>query len=616
MPKQFIDFDGDAVDLVRDTYTQASGYQSPLMEQYRRDWLGFLAYKDMSERDPDMPNVTMPKLMSIVETKSPGTIDSLFGRRPIIPFTSKREEFEKAAEVITDVFDELLHKAGIYVEGSLLTKIKTTYGTAYMNVIPWYEKIREKSWVIDSMGMPKLQERETYRLRLKIETWAPWEILHCPFATTLMTEEGCRYVIKIQLASKRGIKKLAMKGGYPNLDLDLLDRSPSYGVHYREGHWGHKLLAAYGIAEPIEDQDMGIILRYESPERYADIWVGGGVEVELRDGGNTFAKENGGHGLINLSKISHIMPPHTQWRWYGIGEAKTNEIQIAMLNDLMNLAFRAHGLQNQPVVFFRKGKLDVDEIVFGVGRRIPVKTNDERPISDDVLIHEGRGLARDHYLLQDKVERNIDLAANQFAPGRGELTDTDNTATEIAVTEEKGSIQEEQGIKLNEHEFIDDFGRKGTSIIEMASNNADIAEIVGDERAMQVWSLNPNDLPGGYNMEFKGSGRVRQLALKQRSMRLLAPVIQGSEVKRLGGFERMILDVHDVSDKDIDKLILTDEEIAQQQQREAMLAFLEAAAGGGQITGSKPKPKGKEKESPTSTPTRQLKESTIQQVKG
>ena len=47
-----------------------------------------------------------------------------------------------------------------------------------------------------------------------------------------------------------------------------------------------------------------------------------------------------------------------------------------------------------------------------------------------------------------------------------------------------------------------------------------------------------------------------------------------------------------------------------------MLAFLEAAAGGGQITGSKPKPKGKEKESPTSTPTRQLKESTIQQVKG
>lgn len=566
-----IDFDGQALALIDDAYSLANNVQTVFHTQYRRDWLSYNAFLDMSERDPDMPNIALPKLFSIVETKAPADTDALFGIRPIIPFEARRDEFEEQSDIQTEVLDELLHKAGIYEEGSLLIKMKILFGTSFMDVLPLYELVTEKSLKQTSMGL-EVKETKAWRLRLKVETWAPWEVLVDPFATNLSTEEGCRYVLKLQLASKRAIKELFTKGAYPNFDIERLDAAPGSRTTYKDGHKGLEMMRNFGIPEPQKDDDMGILVRYESPERYIDSWMG---EVVLRDIDNPFK-----HKKINLSKITHVTQPHSQARFWGIGEAKPNEIQIAMLNDLWNLTLAAHAIANQPAVFFRKGHVNMEDIVFGVGRRIPVDTESNRPITDDILVHGGTGLPTDHYNLPAVIERNIDLTSGQFAPGRGEVTSRrDTSATEILTTTELGNQRQEGSIKLGENSFMADFGSKAASIVDQFGTMGDVAETVGQERAFQAITMNPAELPGGFNIGFKGSGRVADERIKFSQLSEIAPLLIQSPTVRPGGVERTILKLTRFNNKEIDEMQLTEEEIAQQQQQQLIIQAIAAQGG-------------------------------------
>ncbi len=557
--KARLDFDGNAFDLVEAAVSAAEERQNIRNDQFRKEWWLYLAYKDQSERDPDMPNIALPKLYSMIENKTPRETAAVFGNRPIAPIVARRDTFQPLADLQTEVLDDLLTKAGVWEEGHLAIKMKILYGTALMGCIPYYKRIKERALVPGPQGM-QVVEREVHRLRLQLETWAPWEILVDPEATGLREPGDCRYMVKIQLISKRDIMAGYEQGRYPDLDVDRLQNYRGPTSRWRGEHFGHQMLADLGLPAPSDDDDMGVLLRYESPERYIDMWQG---EITLRDGDNPFE-----HGLINASRLIHTLAPHSQNRFWGIGEAQPNEIQLAMLDDLWNLTFAAHGMANQPLVFFRKGAVDPDDIIFDLGRRIPVDTNSDRPIRDDVDVQAGTGLPRDHYMLPQVVERNIDLVSAEFDPSRGEVAVGSQTATEINLLAEQGSKRQEGTIQLAERVFMTDFALKTLRTIDQFASFDDYAEILGPDQAVLMFTASPEDLPGGHNFEFQGSAQVNELFQKRRALGDIAEVLVNSPTARPGGVERTLLKLSNFNQDEVDDMQLTPDEVVRKMQIE------------------------------------------------
>lgn len=565
-----LDFDStDGVKLVQNAYQNCDDFMTPRLTQYQRDIDLYNAYLDMTNRDSTLPQIALPKMFTICETKAPRDTKALFGRRPVLSWTSNRKEFKPISKIQVVYTDDLLSKARQYVHGSLLIKMKMLYGTAYQNVIPYYEKVIEKSLTIDPRLGIVPQQKEAYRLRLKIETWAPWEVYVDPAATSLEEPGSCRYIIKIQMTTKSAIKALHAKGAYPVLDLDKLEQPAVTNLssgRYMSQHWGVKMLKDFGLNFPDDDNDLGILLRYESPDRYIDLWNG---DVVLRDDDNPYNMKK-----INLSRIIHTQAPHTANQFHGIGEAKPNEVLISMLNDTQSLTFGSHGLINQPVVFFRKSALDVDDLIWGMGQRIPISSQSDRPISDDIQVSSGESLPKEHYLLKQSLEGDIQDTSGLHNVNQGkELEGGTGTATEVSILKETGDDRQEGSIKLGELMFLADYTTKVTSIIEQFSSFEDIAECCGEQDALKVYTANPEDMPGGYNNTFKGSDYVSNILVKQRNFKEVLPFILQAPAAKVDSITRKLLELHQFDDDEIAELMYTEEEMALlYQQQAAMLA--------------------------------------------
>jgi len=568
-----LDFDGDPLELVEAAFEHADTMQSVRNNQYTRDFLLWNAVLDMADRDNDATNIMLPKIYSIVENKSAKETRALLRKRPFLSWGSRRDEFKGICESQVEVVDVLLDKAGFYDEAEFANKLKILYGTSFMSALPWYEKVIQTDLVQGPYGEPKRIPREAYLLRLALETWAPWEVMVDPYATGLERPGQCRYVIKIQTASKRQIRDAYADGKYPGLDLDRLLEYPRHdsGGHFKDHPWGQQMMAEMGLPVPQGDDDIGILLRYQSEDRYIDVWQGA---VTLSDGDNPFS-----HNLINLSRFHHTQMPNTSGRFWGVGEAKPNEVQASMLDDLYNLMFSAHGFSDQPVIFYREDAVDnVDDLQLALGNRIALKGEKDRPISDSVFIDRGQGLPADHYLLTDRVERNMDLTAAEFGTQRGEVeSGGERLATEVALAHQEGSARQEASVRRGENVFLKDFTHKILSIVNQSGSIDDYAEILGEERAMEMYTMAPDELPGGYETTFKGSDWVSHLMVKQRNMKEALPLILNSEYAKQYGVLKQHLNLLEFTEKEIAEMLYTEEEMSIINQM-AMLAELAMGA--------------------------------------
>lgn len=545
-----LDFDGDPLRLVEAAYKQAKDYQYVIFNQCKRDYLLYRAYVDMTNRDNTLPNIALPKVFSIVEMKAPEDVRALLGTRPYLPLEAKREEFQPIVEVQTELLDEYLNRGNFFVKASNMFKMKTLYGFAGMDFLPYYETFSQKVMVPNAYGIPDFVRQDIQRLRLKIRVWAPWEVFIDPYATNIEEPDGCRYIIKFMLTSKKAIIDAYNMGAYPNLDLDKLDKGGS--DLKSTDHWGYDMLRGFGLEMPEGDDDMGVLMRYESADRYIDNWNGG---VTLRDVPNPFSKQLGGHGRINFARITHIQDPHTQNQIWGIGEAKPNEIQAEMLNDLYNNWFRREQIAGEPIIFYRDQAVTADDLVWVSGNRVSVRGDDGRPIGDSIQVHTGSEMPKDQYMMIEKVERNMDLTARSFPVNRGEQQKGDPTATEIVNLRETGMASQENSIKLGEQIFLKSVAELCLGHIEQFGRFDDFVEVVGQERALTLYTANPADLPGGYNIDFKGSNRVVNQLIKQRNLKELAGPLVDLLSKGQFSLAKFMMEAHEFTKQEIEPIL-------------------------------------------------------------
>ena len=586
-----IDFDGEPLKLFRNAFDAADEHQDVRDQQYERDYQNYHAFLDMSLRNPDRSNVTIPKIRSLVNTKAPGEIKAAVGSRPYIPFTARRPDFEEFAEGQSKVLDHQLEMGRFYSEFVLADIMNILYGTAFMEAVPYFKAETRRIPMPIIAQTPFGPEIVDYQvqtiplqlLRLKIRAWAPWELKVDPIARGLEEAEDCRYVIKIQITSKRAIRDLAEQGAYPGLDLDELDASGA-GEDLTDNK-GLAILENMGIPAPKDDSDIAVLFRYESAGRYIDIIDD---RLVLRDVPNPYPKMAGGHNLINLSKMVHDVDPHTMAAFWGNGEGKANEILQALLNDLYNIAIDNHNFANQGMTYFAKGRGVVPaQLIHSVGNKVGFTIPDNMRIGDVVQDSFGQPLPADHYILMQRTEDNMDLTAQSGNVMRGEEAPGDRTLGEISLLRQAGDARQELNIR-NIEDFLADFGRKCLSHLDQFSRSIDREEVLGKEEAMRLIMLNPRDLPGGYDFAFKGSDRVINQIIRQRSLTELDKRLTGSPYLKEGEWLHVLMDSHDLSEE-AELVLKTDEEVSFEQQQ---ALALQLATDGGRGPGGPNTPAG------------------------
>jgi len=582
-----LDFDVNPKDeqgvlnLVRTAYDIAVEHQGVRDEQCERNYQGFHAFVDMDNRDPDRANVAVPKLNSAVRLKHSKIIRAVIGRCPYIPLDAKRKEYREQVKLHETMLDKLLQDGCFYNQASLCDIMAILNGTAFLEAIPYYEKRIEKTVVPEMMlgmgGMPQIvghhiEEREAWRLQLQITPYAIWEVKVDPFATGLEKPGQCRYVIKIQLMSKRELKKMATKGAYgPNFDVDKLDATEADYTEVTK-HRGLEILQNMGIPDPRADGDIGVLFRYESEERYIDIW---NDRIVVRDEVNPYIEVPGtqprrrGHGLINLSRIIHGVDPHTQTRFWGCGEAKIAEILFDLLNDNLNLTMDNANHMNQGMTYALKtGAMSKEQLVHAAGNKVlfdPIPGS-TLGIRDYVWESFGGNLPRDFYALREVFNEYIDLALNNQPVMQGKQETGDKTLGEVAMLREAGDTILEQNVKDVERPFLADFASKCLGHIEQFAKPDDIVDMIGEEDAAKLLFLHPQDVPGGFDYLLKGSETIVNQLIKQRHIVGLSPLITESPYLKRRNWDQELLDTHDIES---DEMLYTEEEMAQMQQQQA-----------------------------------------------
>lgn len=591
-----IDFDtSDGLKLFRGAYDAAYDHQEQRNVACERWYQVFHGFLDMTTRNPALANISIPKIWSIIRTNVPKEVRAAIGRRPYIDFKPEREDFDELGRLQVKAQDQLLELGGFPYKFVVTTFLKSVFGTGFLENRPYYQhdiqEILMPKISTGYDGMPRVDgwDRtaiDIYRLRYKLTPYAPWEFLVDPMAVGIEDEEGCRYGIKIQIASKRAIKKLAMGGAYgKDFDADRLDAVPDdYGTELHQ-HRGHAMLRSMGYTLPEADSDIGVLYRYESPDsmgRYMDVW---NDRVILRDGPNPYVKDKitKGHGLINISRMIHNIDPHTQMQMWGEGDVGILEQLGALLNDLFNMTLNNHMFANMGKSYYARGRgISEQDLVHQAGAMVSVDVRDGERLDDLVRTDYGQNLPSDHYNLLKVVEDFMDLTVNQYEVNRGETSKGDQTLGELGMLREAGDTRQELNVKLIEDLFLKDFGHKALCHNRQWLKDDDVEELLGEEDAEKFALAHPGDLPGGYNMSLTGSDRVVNQQVKQRALAVLAPEVAASPFVNLREWHRIRFEAHDLGDE-VDAVFITEEEMAMRQQQ-----MLQQAPVPGEPEGSVP----------------------------
>lgn len=579
MPR-FLDYDGPPRNLVQDAHSLASKAQEERNRRYKRDYNLFHSRVDMRYRNTDRANVSLPKIWNIVITKVALEMKAIFGKEPWVPVEAKLKGWRWLSALHTQLIQRILSDAGLKRKGMLAFFLKDLFGTAFMRAEPYIDTMKQPMLVTDTLyGMPtgqRIVDTDVDIVRFHVEVLAPWEVNVHPDATNLEEKGGCGFVTMPKIISKRVLfKEWGSNPLYSGFDWDKLMTSKEQGEH--RDHFGKQMLQDLGITTTTEDEDVGVLLTYESDERQIITFDG---EHVLLDRPNPWR-----HGRINLSRMIHTPDANTQNQFWGVGEAKPNEILNAVLNDLFNMALDNHNFLNQGMVY-HDDTIASDLIVHTVGGRVPITREGDRPISDYVYESFGQNLPSDHYELQDRTERLMDLVSNVHRVQRAEPTMGDETATEVAILKESGDSTQEMYVSSIEDPFLRDFAGKMVWHIEQFCGATDYKHYLGEEGAMRMMQgnpmalnpANPNYIPGGFDFPFKGSDSVVNQFVRQQSMTALAPIALQIPNVLPGWFARKLFESFPALDGlDLDEGIIPDD--AMQHIQQVMLAQMGGQPG-------------------------------------
>lgn len=568
MAQTFLDFDGEPLGLVFDAAKQARDVQVTRNKICTRMDKLYHGVLDMTKRDPRRANVFLPKPFQVVETIVPRHIKANHGIRPFIPIEARRkDEFGYIADLQASLIDDYLEKSQFLAKRILQTKIAVVQGVAFMDAVPDYDMVSDPFAVYDETGqLVQVISRMVPRFRLKLQVWAPWEVLVDPRAAGLEEKGQCRYIVKIQLTSRRALKKMYERNpdGFPGLDEAALYNRRSGASTELSGHVGLQMLRELGLPEPQSDEDTEVLLRYESEERYIDV-LGG--DVVIRDIPNPYK-----HGQINLSRLIHTQRPSTQDQFWGMGALKPAEVMFHIRNDLMNNMLDNAHAQNQYRIYYDILQ-DPKNFTTSPGALIGIDRKSGEKISDYFYESPGQPLNRDFYMLPEVIDNETDRTTGVYDMTRGETPEKTTTATQDVLRRDAGDVRLETGV-LQDEIFLADFAHKVIETVAQYVGIQDVIEILGQEKAMRMYMptstgpmlmTNPAEIPGSFNLKFKGSDRVGEEVLKQQMAQETVETLLTFPTTRPDELQKIYMERTKYTKDEMDRVVRPMQEVIQEQ---------------------------------------------------
>lgn len=560
----------DPIDLLERAWERAEKAQSYRNEVYRRLWLRYKGFVE-TVSDPYRSNMSIPKAHSIIETITPRLGKALFGSRPYIPLAVERDEFRDAASAIESAMDVYLHKDKFEAKGIQMIKMIGCFGTSFLEPHNDTELVTEKRLMQSpiypfSIGIEKEVVR---RFRLKTRLWAPWQVYVEPNMRSL-TDYG--YVILVDEISRKEVEDHYQVDLQAKLKEAMDNSSPGGDTRMK---YFETMLTSLGIARPEDDDTYGILMRYLSRDRVVTAWNG---LVPLED-------KPGNGQRIDLTRVIYNEDPMPQNSFWGQGELKIIEELCDKLDETWNITFDNHDMINHAVLGYREGAVDIETAVWMGGTRIKIKKGFSGTFDDAIRRLDTQGLPADHYQIPAMLERFIDLTSGVFDITRGESTQApgkEKTATESSLLFQHADMRSEMKVKIIEMIGLADFADLCTRIIDDFADPDDLYEVLG-ERASDIITMNPYDIPGGFDWQFKGSSTISEDFRKRADWRETIEVLRDSPAWRPGAMERETMMIQGRSKKEVDRLLWTEEEMFMLMQQQAALQSAEADAQGGNV---------------------------------
>ncbi len=567
--------------FVRDFFIASRTATRSKFDEFQRIYKMYKLVQDLAGKDRNRSNIFVPKLFSNVETIVPRYSEALLALRPYIPIELTNRKYAQVGDAQTMLLDSFLadDESGFFLEMNKLIKYVALYGTAFMESYPDYITKVVKSFrpqfMVGADGTPipvgVAEIKETKKLFvLRVRAFPPWRIYPDPNARNVGDARG---IIKFRgLISKRRLKDMAERGAFPDFDPEKLNKNSMDEL--RKDDISRNLARDIGVSMPEDDDDLGIWLSYESPERYIDMWNLGFI---LRDIDNPYQ-----HGKINLTRVVNVLDPNDYSEWFGIGEGRPVESLCHGLNDNWNQTFDNHNMLNHGVLFYDEDSLSVDQLVMVAGNRIPVERQPGEPIQNAFYERPMTGLPRDHYAIPDTFDRMVDETMGVFEITRGETSRKSQTAREAILLTQSQALRMKLKVMMVEYMGFKDFALKAIDVIDQFAGRDDIVDRIGVELASILPSVNPASIEGGFTLSMKGSARMGDAQVKRQDAKDLLQLLMGWPTVRQDWLANWVMERFEVSDEDRRKAVLPDERALQLQ---ALMA--RAGIGGGQSQSAK-----------------------------
>jgi hypothetical protein len=268
----------------------------------------------------------------------------------------------------------------------------------------------------------------------------------------------------------------------------------------------------------------------------------------------------------NICRFACNLDPMLQNSFWGQPEGKNIEPILDKLDETWNVTFDNHDQINQAVVAFKEGAVDAEQIVMVGGVRIPIKQSFNGNPRDAVERLQTMGLPTDHYRIPEILERQIDLSTGIYDLTRGEQPQQAQTATLSSILTSAGDLRSEFRVSVLESLGMEDFADKATRHIDMFAGIDDKIEVVG-ARAIDVQTMNPHSLPGGFDYQFAGSDMIINDFQKRQDWEQVTGVVKDDPSMKPGAIAKKTMKVFGLDDQEIAEMQYTPEEMQMMQQQ-------------------------------------------------
>jgi hypothetical protein len=212
------------------------------------------------------------------------------------------------------------------------------------------------------------------------------------------------------------------------------------------------------------------------------------------------------------------------------------------------------------------------------GNRIPVRGGKfDQAVKEFAPIPPSQEL----FQLFDIARGFIDDANNLSYMQRGGAAPRKETAFTTGALKAAGDEKLEFGVRYFEGTAMTELAYLITKTLDANMTTADIAEYIGWDKAMELESLDPEAMPGGYTYAFNGSDRVMQRTAKMESLTGAWNLIGNDPalVDRVTYLRKIVELLDTFSEDEINSMLPTVE--ADPQQAQVQDQMRQNALGGG-----------------------------------